>query len=102
MFVSPAGEHRGQTVIPARVSAAQQYLQFAEQVRSAQAAFIMPGDCPKDSGRELTKKEQVVYDAALDVLRAYFTGEVNYGDSEPQPNYPPDDNDPKERIPVNQ
>lgn len=70
--------------IPARVSAAQEFLRFCEGIRSPMAmGFSLPGDSPSSNGRDLTKLESAAYDAALNTLLGYFTGEMDYGDSGP-------------------
>ena len=76
--------------IPPQVAAAQDYLRFAEQLRNPPPSFDGQS---RDSSRDLTPKEQAVYDAALEVLRLYFQGEQDYAGIGGGP-APRDDNGP--------
>jgi hypothetical protein len=81
--------------IPARVDAAQQFLFFATGIQNGPH----PCDGVPATGRDLSPKEGQVYDAALDVLFSYFTGEMDYGDCQVTQTAPPDDETPQ-RVPV--
>ncbi len=85
----------GHSVIPPCVAAAQEYLRFAEQLRNPPPAF---DGQRTDTSRDLTPKERVVYDAALEVLRLYFSGEKDYA-ATISGSMPPSDEDPKSRVP---
>jgi hypothetical protein len=51
------------------------------------------------AGRDLSQKEEAVYESAMTVLQLYFLGEQDYED--PLPNISPDiDEDPQGRVPV--
>lgn len=71
--------------IPAKVSAAQDYLRFAEVCRAGGPQSVN-SDVPL-AQRDLTPREQHVYDAALEVLDLYFRGECDFAPP------PPDDDD---------
>lgn len=97
MYGPPGPAAMGMTVVPPRVAAAQEYLRFAEQLRNPSPMFEMHRVEPRD----LTIAEQKVYNDALEVLRTYFNGECNYGDSSVMPTQP-GDSDPKEKVPCPQ
>ncbi len=85
-------------VMPAKVAASMDYLRFAEVARCGGPA-AMNSDLPSANVRDLTVHESKVYDAALEVLRLYFTGENDYG----PPVHPLDDEDddkPPSRVPT--
>lgn len=87
--------------VPAKVQAAQSYLHYAHQIQVPPSSpFSSSGDMPPNFG-VLTSKEQAAYDAALDVLIAYFRGEMEFGDTNSGviPVDRPDD--PKDSVPVN-
>lgn len=84
--------------IPPRVAAAQDYLRFAEQLRNPPTAFDGQS---RDAARDLTPKEQAVYDAALEVLRLYFTGEQDFAPAASAGQSRRDDDDPKRPQPAN-
>lgn len=70
--------------MPGRVRAALEYLGYCV---SATQVY----DCTQERN-ELTEPEAAVRHAALDVLRLYFLGEMDYGDAPPRPpREPPDD-----------
>jgi hypothetical protein len=75
--------------VPAKVAAAQDYLRFAEVARCGGPGSLN-SDLPSSLTRDLTTKEQAVYDAATEVLRLYFTGEHDFG-----PPVPDDDDEDK-------
>lgn len=89
--ISPAS----MAAVPPQVAAAQEYLRFAEVVRNPPPRF--DGQVTSE-GRDLSQREQTVYDAALEVLRAYFTGEKDYAIVERETE-PPKGDDPKAPIP---
>lgn len=92
--MGPAGDSR----VPGRVEAAQGYLYFAAGRMDGGVPGALPGDAPRD-GRDLSKKEQATYDAALDCLLLYFRGEMDFGGA--PPSAPPDDDDnPRQPEPV--
>ena len=84
---------------PAKVIAAQNYLYYANGVRNPQTPLSLSGDTPT-GGEELSPKEQAAYNAALDVLIAYFRGEMDFGDTNPGTIQETDDDDPKEPVHV--
>lgn len=93
----PAAEFAGfpqKRTIPAKVAAAMEYLKFADQLRNPPAYF----DGTRPESRDLSKKEQAVYDAALEVLRTYFMGEQDFEPGAGPAR--PDDDEPKSREPV--
>lgn len=76
--------HRLPIEMPGRVRAA---LEFMDYCVSATQSY----DCSMQR-QELSTREIAVRDAALDVLRLYFMGEMDYGDAPPRPPQdPPDD-----------
>lgn len=81
--------------VPPRVAAAQDYLRFADGVRNPHPGFDGTPRQPQD----LSAREQVVYDAALEVLRLYFTGEQDFA-SPPglEAGGPPADDDPRQPV----
>lgn len=66
-------------VMPMRVQAAQHYLHYTLSKTAPTPLF----DGRATEGVPLTAKEQAAYDAALEVLRQYFAGEMDYGDAPP-------------------
>ena len=75
------GSVSGASGIPPRVEAAQSYLHFAAALKTPGAYRpSLEGDTPQADG-ELSKDEQATYNAALTVLRLYFSGEMDYGDA---------------------
>lgn len=83
--------------IPPCFAAAQEYLRFAEGVRNPPPRFDgMQGGEPHD----LTEREKAVYDAALGVLLAYFTGEKDYAIVERDQDGPPKGDDPQSPVPA--
>lgn len=81
--------------MPPKVAAAQDFLNFGERMRNPGSSF----DGTRPEGRDLSAREQVVYDAALEVLRMYFTGEQEYAVAVPFAERP-DRDDPEQRQPV--
>lgn len=75
--------HRQPIEMPGRVRAA---LEFLDYCVSATQSF----DCSTQP-QELSRHETAVRDAALDVLRLYFMGEMDYGDAPPRPPEDPPD-----------
>jgi hypothetical protein len=87
-------------IVPPKVEAAQRYLVFAEGIRTGpMGCGSLPGDAPKDFGRELTKSENCVYESALEVLRLYFSGEQDFPISGMVAT-PPSDDGPNDRVPA--
>ena len=97
MNAIPARDAQSYPCVPPKVAAAQDYLRFAEQLRNPLPGFDgMRGADPRD----LNHREQAVYDAALEVLRTYFTGEQEFAPgSDPGPSHGGDG--PTDRVPVN-
>ena len=77
--------------VPAKVSAAQDYLRFAEVCRAG-GPQSMNCEMPLSTTRDLTPREQRVYEHALEVLRLYFSGECDFA-----PQHPLDDDKPPSR-----
>lgn len=76
--------------MPGRVRAALEYLQYC-------LTATHPYDCTTER-TQLGQPESAVRHAALDVLRLYFSGEMDYGDAPPtRPQDPPE---PTAPIPV--
>jgi len=90
-------EAQGQS--PAKVNAAQQYLYFCNSLRFPHADFQTSGDTPT-AERTLSKREQATYDAATDVLFQYFSGEMDFGDTNPGHVRPDSDDGQAPRVPV--
>ena len=65
--------------VPGRVDAAMSYLRFAEDLKNPPPRF----DGQRIEPQDLSDSEQATRDAALDVLRRYFTGEAHFGDDPP-------------------
>ncbi len=59
--------------VPPRVQAAQQYLWFIQGVTNPGSPLMEQG-----SARDLSRSEEVVYEAALEVMRLYFSGEESF------------------------
>src|SRR6056297_1081769 len=81
-MTNPAVAAAPQTVVPAKIEAAQRFMYYIHNVRRPSAGiFTVNGDMP---GQEidLSKREQAAYDAALDVLVLYFRGEMHFGDGD--------------------
>lgn len=76
--------------IPPKVSAAQAYLWYAESVRRGNS-FQPYGTESYSPQSDLSKMEQVAYDAALEVMTMYFTGEMEYQPGLRTEQRPPDD-----------
>ena len=74
-------------LMPGAVMAALDYIRYADGVRSPRSLF----DGAPAAERDLTSREQAVYDAALQVLLHYFTGERDFCQL---PDDPPDDGPP--------
>jgi hypothetical protein len=79
--------------VPGKAQAAQNYLHYAHGVRTPPPLF----DGARAEPGELSPKEQLCYDAALDVLIDYFQGRLTLDDGAPRTDaqQPPDD-----RVPV--
>jgi hypothetical protein len=60
-------------VVPARVQAAMSYVQHCMWLTDP------INFCGVQQGRPLTGAEQAAYQAALDALRLYFVGEMDFG-----------------------
>lgn len=89
-----AGDGSPVKPIPGKVAAAQEYIRFAYGITIGP----YPGEAKlTDLARQLTKKEQMAYDAALQVMLEYFTSE----DLDPG-QIPKSDtgNDPGQKVPV--
>ncbi len=65
--------------IPSIVQAAQNYLYFAKDIKLGSCSGFA-GDSPK-AERDLSKKEESVYNSALNVLNQYFLGEMVFSDN---------------------
>jgi hypothetical protein len=63
--------------IPPRVSFALDVLHWANHIQERNYENLS-----SENGRKLTQLEQVVYDAALEVLRLYLSGEMNFVEDE--------------------
>ena len=86
------------SAVPAKVEAAQSYLHYAAMLRlNSGNGPALSGDMPRDE-RELSRKEQVVYDSALDVLRMYFQGEMEFESPPPMPQDFGEEDPPAERV----
>lgn len=85
----------GPPAIPAKVAAALEFLRFAEFLRNPPSQF----DGGRSESRDLNQREQAVYDAALEVMRLYFTGEQEFGPAAASPEGFGDG--PDRRVPVN-
>jgi len=83
-------------VPPPRVQAAQQFLFWFHQGR---AMPVMGFDQRPADPPDPTAKEKAAYESALDVMRLYFSGEMDYGDSPPASHIGGDDN-PESPAPV--
>lgn len=68
-----------QSNIPGIVQAAQSFLYYILDIK--RGGMQLSGDTPRDSG-ELTRKEEVTYNSALNVLNSYFNGEMTYADQQ--------------------
>lgn len=86
----------GLCVVPPKVAAAQDYLRFCECMRNPSSGF----DGMKGEARDLGATEQKVYEAALEVLRLYFSGEQDFDSAPASSPTPPED--PQQRVPVTQ
>lgn len=95
MFGPPAANGQSFPFVPPQVAAAQDYLRFAEGLRNPAPMFEMH----RVEARDLNNREQAVYDAALEVLRAYFMGEMDYAPTESGSR--PSGDEPKDKVPVN-
>jgi hypothetical protein len=80
-------------IMPGAVMAALDYLRFADSLRSPRSLFE---GTPQES-RDLDDREQMVYDAALDLLYGYFKGRLDI--QNPQAAAPGGD-DPEQPQPV--
>lgn len=82
---------------PPKIQAAMDYLRFVQSINQPNPMF--GGESWKESGRDVTNKEQQVYDEALKTLLAYFKEPGFGGESTGKG---PDDDNPKEpeRQPV--
>lgn len=89
-MMSPAPPGIDFLPIPPKVRAAQDYLYYANSVRNGGQSDGY------NAGAELSDNEQGTYDSALEVLRLYFKGEMEFepvfavfqqapDDDEPQP-----------------
>lgn len=74
-------------MMPGAVMAALDYIRYADGIRSPRSMF---DGCAPES-RDLSAREHAVYDAALQVLLHYFTGERDFCQL---PDDPPDDGPP--------
>lgn len=82
--------------MPPRITAALDYLRFAEGLRNPPARF--DGQAPE--ARELGPAEQKVYDAALGVLKRYFEDPSPDNVPPPPPEFWGDDQGPPVKDPV--
>lgn len=82
--------------VPAKVTAAQDYLRFAEVARCGGPA-AMNSDLPLVH-RDLTRKEQQVYDDALEVMHLYLSGECDFGPKHPLDTVEDDDKPPSREL----
>lgn len=82
-------------VIPPRVQAAQAFIYWASGVEQQQQT---PMGTMTD-GRTLTPQERAAYNAALNTLLQYFSGEMDFGGSAPMP-IPRQDDEPTSDVPV--
>lgn len=85
-----------QTAPPGRVQAALQFVGMMLDKERGGSAFDVGQRTPGD----LSKCEAKTRDAALEMLRLYFAGEMNFGDAAVTPNAPPDDPGERERVSV--
>lgn len=77
---------------PPKIQAAMQYLSFCEMIRGGGSGGIGCEGWKRDS-RDLTSKEQRVYEAALDTILLYFKGE-GFGEPKQHPESGDDPNSP--------
>jgi hypothetical protein len=70
---------QSECVIPGKIQAAQTFLYYCQAVESNNACGALPGDAPR-AGGELSSLENVTKNAALDLLRNYFNGEIDFAD----------------------
>ena len=67
------------TSIPGKIQAAMEFLRYCQGLETGPVGY--GGETWKDdAGRELTRKEQAVYDAALDALSDYFQDPADVDD----------------------
>jgi hypothetical protein len=83
-----------QAVVPARVQAAQSFLHWF-QGRAGQTPFGGTETPPEPS-----KKELAAYHSALEIMRQYFSCEMDFGDCQPTTIRYDSPDDPKEPVPV--
>jgi hypothetical protein len=84
--------------LPPRATAA---MSFVTQMNNK--SYRAPGfDGGSGTVAELTDAEQAAYNAAVELLRNYFNGEVDLGDVPVTRLPPPEGGEPRERIPVTQ
>ncbi len=76
--------HNNYGTIPGRIQAAQSFLERYLYV-------VDPPACWGGGGRELTRAEQAAYDAAIQAMRLYLSGEMDFGD---RPISPPAEEEP--------
>lgn len=86
-------ERKSTFALPSRVQAALDYLNYCHWATHQCDASI--------PARSLSNVEVGVQNSALQVLRLYFDGEMDYGDAPPAPS-PPEDDDPGTGAAVNQ
>lgn len=85
------------TAVPAKVAAAQDYLRFAEVARCGGPAAMSSDHYPLNP-RDLSTRETVVYNAALEVLRLYFTGEMEFAVTPARDDDTDDDKPPSRQL----
>lgn len=83
--------------VPPRIQAALQFVQWASTVGLPP---ISPIGTPYGEPRDLTAEEKAAYNAALESLRLYFAGEMDYGDCAPTAMQAPGDEEPQSPVPV--
>lgn len=80
---------------PPRVQAALQFISMMNVKENGTPGF----DGSHSPSGELTPHEKATYNSAMNMLKQYFSGEMDFGDTPPSPIHPPpDDEGQKERV----
>lgn len=89
--------HAVETNVPARVQAAMLFIQFTDGVR-----FGCPGPFDGAAPREraIDGERLAAYNAALTVMRLYFSGEMDFGSPAPSARPAPTRDDEPPKVPA--
>lgn len=79
---------------PPRVQAALQFIGMMNHKEQGSPGF----DGSRTQSSELTYQEKATYNSAMHMLKQYFSGEMDFGDSAPMYIPSPDDENPKEPV----